>query len=84
MPFVSVIEQTPGETKILINSLEAEPGVYNLVLESFDAASSVKSTLKTDTIELTIKPNPPLFESDPLPVTLVVGEAQSWTLPDII
>ena len=62
-----------GYTDLIIDASKVKPGVYRLVIESYDAASLVQSTLRTDTIEVTIKEIIPSFLSDPQSVTLTPG-----------
>ena len=51
-------------TDVIINSNGVSPGVYNLVLQSYDTDGVVFSTLKTDTIIITV--------TDPCPTTTLV------------
>jgi len=53
-------EEQPTETNLdLAPDRSVVPGVYTLVLESFDQDGGVYSTLKTDTILVTVNSGPP-------------------------
>ena len=54
LPFIFISEQT-GQTNVLIDSAGVAVGDYELQLESYDASGSIRSTLKTDTIQISIK-----------------------------
>ena len=43
---------TENYTEMTINSTDMGIGDYDIVLESFDAASSVESTLKSDSLQI--------------------------------
>ena len=64
-----------SSTDVEIDSNGVDPGVYTVQIESFDNNSNIKSTLKTDTIEITVAAGPPLFESEPVFKGLLAGEA---------
>ena len=49
LSFVSFAEKAVS-TEVSIDSHGVAPGVYTIYIESFDANSNVKSTLKTDMI----------------------------------
>ena len=71
------------ETAIIIDSSQTTVGVYTLELESFDGASTIQSTLATDTVTVTVVPGIP---TAPWPeVELTADQPQTWTVaaPDI-
>jgi len=41
-------------TEVIFDTTDVQIGVYYLVLESYDTSSNVKSTLKTDTVTITV------------------------------
>ena len=51
-------------TDVIFNTNGVSPGVYTLVLQSYDTAGVVFSTLKTDIITLTV--------TDPCPTTTLI------------
>ena len=51
LPWTSIIQGNP--TLVQLTTMDLQPGKYELVLESIDDNSSVKSVLKRDTIVLT-------------------------------
>ena len=53
LSWVSITQGNPN-TQVTLTPTNLAPGKYELVLESFDNNSSVKSVLKRDTIVLTI------------------------------
>ena len=53
LDFVS-LSNTLGSTDVMIDGEIPTPGTYELVLESFDEASSVQSALKTDRIQIEV------------------------------
>ena len=70
-------------TGVVIDTNGVLPGEYNIVLESFNTLSIAKSTLKTETIKLTVLEALPIFSED-LPVqALTIGVAKVWELPSI-
>ena len=52
LPWASIIQDNP--TKVQLTPMDLYPGKYELVLESIDDNSSVKSVLKTDKIVLNV------------------------------
>ena len=55
---LSWVKITPGGTTFEVKidpKGTVTPGVYNLTLEQFDANSNVKSTLKSDTVAITVE-----------------------------
>lgn len=58
-----------------------EAGDYEIILESFDAASSVRSALKTDKITVKVIPIAPGLSIEPELVVLSPEEPSKWQLP---
>ena len=52
IPWVTIEQGSPS--RVFIDSGNTVPGHYTLILQSFDNNGSVKSTLKEDTITITI------------------------------
>ena len=48
------ISELDSASEILIDASSAQPGDYTIILESYDYAGGVYSTLKTDTISLIV------------------------------
>ena len=53
LSFVSLTQNT-DTTEVSIDARGIDLGVYSLILESFNTLSIAQSTLKTDTIEITV------------------------------
>ena len=53
LPFVTFVNGATS-TDVVIDTTDVEIGEYTLVLESFDTASNVYTTLKTDTITIVV------------------------------
>lgn len=70
-------------TEIQIDATFAAAGEYEIILESFDAASSVKSALKTDKVTVKVTPIAPSMSSEPELVVLSPEESSEWSLPTI-
>ena len=71
-----------SQTLVSFNTEDVKPGEYNLILESFDLNSKVKSALKTDLILIKVL-NLPHFTSDLEMQQLTLGVPFEWDLPDI-
>lgn len=72
-----------GHTRVELDAADVAVGSYELVLESYDANSSVRSTLKTDTITVHVEAAIKFPSEADLPlIQLVVGSDKSWTLAD--
>ena len=82
LSFVSFAEKAVS-TAVSIDSYGVAPGVYTIYIESFDANSNVKSTLKTDMIEVTLELLPQ-FASELSWEEITAGVASSWALPSIV
>ena len=54
-----------SQTLVSLNAEDLQPGEFNLILESFDQNSSVKSTLKTDQITIIVTDFSPINDSSP-------------------
>ena len=62
-----------------------EGGQFSLILESFDENShGVESTLKTDTVTVTILVGVPKFAESLASQSIIVGHKMEWKLPEII
>ena len=57
LSFVTFADQATS-TDVIINTVGVTEGYYTLVLESYDSAGGVYSTLKTDSIVLTVTKHP--------------------------
>ena len=53
LPFVTFTNKATA-TDVVIDATGVMPGEYTLDLEAFDTNSSVKSTLKTDTVKIVV------------------------------
>ena len=53
LPFITISEDV-AKSIVNIYSTGVEIGEYDLSLESFDASSEVKATLKTDLVKVTV------------------------------
>ena len=63
-------------TEVYFDITDVQIGVYYLVLESYDTASSVKSTLKTDIVTITVTAPAPIltyFTEEIQAVAIIVG-----------
>ena len=80
---MTLTEET-SQTLVSLNAKGVQPGEYNLILQSFDQNSSVKSTLKTDQITIIVTGYSPLsFTSDLELQNLTLGVPYEWELPGI-
>ena len=82
LSFVSFAEKSVS-TEVSIDPQGVAPGVYTIYIESFDASSNVKSSLKTDMIVVTLEVLPK-FGSELGEEEITVGVTSSWELPSIV
>ena len=47
-------EQGSPNTQVIVDASNVKPGTYTLTIESFDNNGKVRSTLVTDSIEITV------------------------------
>ena len=74
LPFVSISEES-GQSLVQINSGGTSVGDYELRLESYDALSSIQSTLKTDIVLISVK-EPQTLKAQ----SISAVEPSSWVL----
>ena len=78
LPFVTISEES-GESLVQIDSGDTSVGDYELRLESYDALSSIQSTLKTDIVLISVKE--PQIEPQTLKAQSISAvEPSSWVL----
>ena len=84
LPFITV-KRYGVKTLIYIENQIAEAGEFQLVLESYDATSTVQSALKTDTINLIIQfgDAAPTFSEDLEDQPMYLGVVSSFQLPSV-
>ena len=78
LPFVTISEES-GQSLVQINSKDTSVGDYELRIESYDALSSIKPTLKTDIVLISVKE--PQTEPQTLKAQSISAvEPSSWVL----
>ena len=86
LPWVSLEQGSPSLIKIVPAGVA--PGDYTLILQSFDNNGSVKSTLKTDLITITVKANCFVekiwFEPSQMQISYPIGDGiVNFSLPEV-
>ena len=79
LDWVSISALGTGASEIKIDATDLEGGEYKITIESYDASSSVDSTLKTDEITVTVIPFfAPSLSNEPEFVELSPEEPSEW------
>ena len=77
---MTLVEQS-GSTWVQIDTKGLVVGSYTLILESFNTLSLAQSTLKTDTITLTVTAVPVSIKTGLPLIVLTAQVASTWVLP---